>query len=272
MKRQLAVRTSQLGPLLAVASVLCLVLAVPRDAAGDRFRDRPVTVKNAPDPTSTPKSHAQAPAPIAMESRGPHGVTAASPEFRTWFAAAVREVEGWKFPSLTNRYGETITTEDFLRAIIWIESNGVHRDGKGKITKSWAGALGFGQLMPKTAKGLGIDPNDSRQNLLGMARYLKEVMNSQNVRAVKDPVERLAMCAAAYNIGPYSKRLQGGWSHLKTQGPAETVGYGLKLKMALGFPLTPQEIDLTVRHLKVPRHRVEALAVEYYAHSRGLGA
>jgi soluble lytic murein transglycosylase-like protein len=37
---------------------------------------------------------------------------------------------------------------------------------------SSAGAIGLGQLMPATARDLGVDPRDPQQNLDGSARYL----------------------------------------------------------------------------------------------------
>ena len=58
---------------------------------------------------------------------------------------------------------------------------------------SRAGAIGLAQLMPDTARGLGVDPWDPRQNLEGGARYL-----SQQYRRFRD--WRLAL--AAYNAGP----------------------------------------------------------------------
>lgn len=58
---------------------------------------------------------------------------------------------------------------------------------------SSAGAIGLGQLMPATARDLGVDPRDPLQNLDGSARYLAMMLQS-----FSDP--RLAL--AAYNAGP----------------------------------------------------------------------
>ena len=58
---------------------------------------------------------------------------------------------------------------------------------------SHKGAIGLAQLMPGTARTLGVDPNDPVQNLDGGARYL-----ATQYRAFKS--WRLAL--AAYNAGP----------------------------------------------------------------------
>lgn len=58
---------------------------------------------------------------------------------------------------------------------------------------SHKGAIGLAQLMPGTARVLGVDPNDPIQNLEGGARYLREQFNT-----FRD--WRLAL--AAYNAGP----------------------------------------------------------------------
>lgn len=66
---------------------------------------------------------------------------------------------------------------------------------------SHKGARGLAQLMPGTARLLGVDPDDPHQNLDGGARYLAE-----QYRAFRD--WRLAL--AAYNAGPQAVRRHGG--------------------------------------------------------------
>ena len=66
---------------------------------------------------------------------------------------------------------------------------------------SSVGAIGLGQLMPATARFLGVDPHDPLQNLDGSARYLAMML-----REFGDP--RLAL--AAYNAGPDAVREHGG--------------------------------------------------------------
>jgi hypothetical protein len=55
------------------------------------------------------------------------------------------------------------------------------------------GAIGLGQLMPGTAKDLGVDPYDPAQNLYGAASYL---------RTQWDTFEDWNLALAAYNAGP----------------------------------------------------------------------
>ena len=66
---------------------------------------------------------------------------------------------------------------------------------------SSVGAIGLGQLMPATARDLGVDPRDPLQNLDGSARYLAIMLETFG-----DP--RLAL--AAYNAGPDAVRQYGG--------------------------------------------------------------
>ena len=65
---------------------------------------------------------------------------------------------------------------------------------------SSAGAIGLGQLMPATARDLGVDPRDPLQNLDGSARYLAMLLSEFG-----NP--RLAL--AAYNAGPDAVRQYG---------------------------------------------------------------
>lgn len=75
----------------------------------------------------------------------------------------------------------------FFRANIAIES------AFNPNAVSQVGAIGLGQLMPGTARTLGVDPNNPVQNLHGSARYLLTQM------------ERFGspeLALAAYNAGP----------------------------------------------------------------------
>ncbi|MEO1474534.1 MAG: lytic transglycosylase domain-containing protein [Pseudomonadota bacterium] len=84
---------------------------------------------------------------------------------------------------------------NFFRANIEIES--AYRVD----ALSHAGAIGLGQLMPDTARMLGVDPHDWRENLDGSARYLAMML-------AEFGEVRLAL--AAYNAGPDAVREHGG--------------------------------------------------------------
>ena len=63
------------------------------------------------------------------------------------------------------------------------------------------GAIGLGQLMPGTARDLGVDPHDVQQNLDGSARYLLMML---------DQFGDGALALAAYNAGPDAVTRHGG--------------------------------------------------------------
>ncbi|WP_294613580.1 lytic transglycosylase domain-containing protein [Roseovarius sp.] len=67
--------------------------------------------------------------------------------------------------------------------------------------RSHKGAIGLAQLMPQTARKLGVNPHDPRQNLEGGARYLATQYKTFGSW-------RLAL--AAYNAGPGAVKKYGG--------------------------------------------------------------
>lgn len=81
-----------------------------------------------------------------------------------------------------------------LAALVWTESN-FQPDAV-----SHAGAYGMAQLMPGTARGLGVDPRDPVANLTGGARYLRHQL---------DAFGRVDLALAAYNAGPGRVRSAG---------------------------------------------------------------
>lgn len=70
---------------------------------------------------------------------------------------------------------------------------------------SSAGAVGFGQLMPGTAAGLGVDPYDSVQNIGGSVRLIKSLLNEWSSY---DNCRDLAL--ASYNAGTDAVYSYGG--------------------------------------------------------------
>jgi len=63
------------------------------------------------------------------------------------------------------------------------------------------GAIGLAQLMPQTARELGVDPRNPADNLAGGARYL---------RAQFDTFGTWPLALAAYNAGPGAVTRYGG--------------------------------------------------------------
>lgn len=75
-----------------------------------------------------------------------------------------------------------------MEALVWQESRWRHASISPK------GARGLAQLMPATARYLGVDPDDPHANLEGGARYLRMQLNRFDGDLVK--------ALAAYNAGP----------------------------------------------------------------------
>jgi soluble lytic murein transglycosylase-like protein len=81
--------------------------------------------------------------------------------------------------------------DSFVRSVMKAES------GFEPGALSPKGAIGLMQLMPDTARTLGVDPRDPLQNTDGGARYLRELL----ARYENDP-NQVLLALAAYNAGP----------------------------------------------------------------------
>jgi soluble lytic murein transglycosylase-like protein len=83
-----------------------------------------------------------------------------------------------------------------LAALVWQES----RWNPQAISRK--GAIGLTQLMPATARDLGVNPNDPVANLNGGARYLRQLLDQFGGNVEK--------ALAAYNAGAARVRNAGG--------------------------------------------------------------
>lgn len=85
---------------------------------------------------------------------------------------------------------------DLVEAVAWRESR-----LRPRVVSS-AGAVGEMQLMPGTARDLGVDPYDTAQNYFGGATYLQQMLQRYDGDIVK--------ALAAYNAGPGAVDRYGG--------------------------------------------------------------
>ncbi len=77
-------------------------------------------------------------------------------------------------------------------------------------TTSHKGAMGLGQLMPGTARMLGVtDAYDTEQNLYGTVKLLRQHLDTY-IAKTGDTFEGLVLALAAYNAGPGAVRRHGG--------------------------------------------------------------
>ncbi|HVL98953.1 MAG TPA: lytic transglycosylase domain-containing protein [Egibacteraceae bacterium] len=150
----------------------------------------------------------QPPAPSSAAGVGAAGggpvVSAPSAGAPEWAARLPEAGRQWA-PAIADAADRAGVDPRLLAALVWAES-GFRADAR-----SHAGATGLTQLMPGTARGLGVDPHDPASNLLGGARYL---------RAQLDRFGSPALALAAYNAGPGRVAQAGGIPRI-----AETQAY-----------------------------------------------
>ena len=146
-----------------------------------------------------------APVPISAQSIGPSSTGQPVSTVATW-RPYIREA--------SLRFGVPVA---WIERVMQAESRG-RTVGGGRAIRSSAGAIGLMQVMPGTWSdmrarlGLGVDPDDPRDNILAGTFYLRLMYDRFGYPGL----------FAAYNAGParYADYLAG-----RASLPRETIGY-----------------------------------------------
>ncbi len=109
---------------------------------------------------------------------------------------------------LTGETGTLSPYDDFFREYAkipgwdWrlIASQAYQESRFNNNAKSWAGAVGLMQIMPRTARELKVNPRDARQSVEGACRYLWK-LDDRMKQEVPREEERVRFILAAYNVG-----------------------------------------------------------------------
>ncbi|MFO8080145.1 MAG: lytic transglycosylase domain-containing protein [Armatimonadota bacterium] len=161
-------------------------------------RDEAAAPFEAPD--EAPSTPPQLPRPVAQD------------------AVQIDAVESWKTWVLD--LNSKLTDQQARDIVRWVMHYAQEYDVNHKLIfalikwESWfnpgcvshAGAIGLMQLMPGTARGLGVNPRNVQQNIDGGTRYLAEQLGKYRDRP---NYERVILALACYNAGPNAVKRAG---------------------------------------------------------------
>jgi soluble lytic murein transglycosylase-like protein len=133
------------------------------------FEQDEAVVETAPPPPVTPAPVPATPAPLAI----PDPLPATPPDL------AVMAAKKFSLP------------EAFVMSVMKAES------GFRPDAVSPKGAIGLMQLMPETARELGVDPRNPHENAEGGAQYLRDLLAKY-----EGSPDQVLLALAAYNAGP----------------------------------------------------------------------
>ena len=163
------------------------------------------------------------PSAVAISGGSPSQLAGKSaPQNGTSFSSVFNSVQqGTNLDAIFQRASQTYGVSlNLLKAVAKAESD------FDPTVVSTAGAQGIMQLMPGTAKSLGVsDPFDAEQNILGGAKYLSQLLRKY------EGEETLAV--PAYNAGTGNVKKYGGIPPFK-----ETQKYVQKVMKLSGSELT----------------------------------
>lgn len=166
---------------IAVLALTCAAVPAHADVMeigpqGPRWISGALAAAPAPNPTTT----AEVVELSADFSVPPQAIADAAAQ-----AGVVPALYAAKVQELARRFDLSPT---LIEAVVWQESRW------NAAARSPVGARGLAQLMPETARYLGVNPDDPFANLEGGARYLREQLDRFDGNIEK--------ALAAYNAGP----------------------------------------------------------------------
>jgi hypothetical protein len=134
--------------------------------------------------------------PSVVTAEGATSIRRPSPAWRSGRSTASAAPSQGLTVAIADAAQASDLSASLIAAIAWCESH------YKASAVSHAGAVGEMQLLPQTARELGVDPSVSRQNVAGGAAYVRRLLGRYNGDLIKT--------LAAYNAGPRAVDRYGG--------------------------------------------------------------